>query len=323
MWEFYSGIKKKHRLVITSEGQRDLELLIRKILADAPELEEWEFYGYRLSENINNVSNIIKEIRGWDEITDINTIKFEISRNNLNRLDIVYYLPSIKNTENISAYMFLLTTLVLGEEVVDKWIGYIDIKIADKKSSANKDHANISTLNLKVNEEIKNIKNNLPTIPYFLASFNSWTVAKFNPKKQNEYLHREDIESYTLFSKEMLEAFLERNFFDSERFSRQNEIFVYLKFNKKAGNTTSQDLKSLSDTLDNHLRKINLGCVVGIATGLKYLYIDLVLINKVTSIQEIQKIICSYNINNNFKLLFHDAVLTNISMDICKPKPRN
>src|SRR6187200_2521240 len=62
MWEYGVGVKNPsgRRLVITPESQRYLRPMVRTILERAPQLPEWEFYGYRLAETPTEAISMIK-----------------------------------------------------------------------------------------------------------------------------------------------------------------------------------------------------------------------------------------------------------------------
>ncbi|MBY9005380.1 MAG: hypothetical protein KGD63_01345 [Candidatus Lokiarchaeota archaeon] len=66
--------------------------------------------------------------------------------------------------------------------------------------------------------------------------------------------------------------------FDSIRFSKNDEIFCYLK---TEGNPNSDMEKrstetgEIEDNLEHFLRKKNIGCIVGAGTGIKYSYIEM------------------------------------------------
>jgi len=53
MWEYGPAVRTKgHRLVITPESRKDFRQLVRTILDRAPDLPGWEFYPYRLAEDL-------------------------------------------------------------------------------------------------------------------------------------------------------------------------------------------------------------------------------------------------------------------------------
>lgn len=312
MWEFYTGLVKKHRLVITSEEQRKLRSLVRKILSSAPELEEWEFYAYRLPEDLEEASSIMLERAGW---RDIKNIKFAISRNKLNRIDITYWLPFSEEQKQGLENLYLLTNTLLGEEIVDKWID--DIRINKTEGTNDK---KISELSLEVRTEIANIKNSLPEKLYFLIideDYN-WITARRSPKQDEveDFFDKDDLYFCSTISEQLLIAMDDKYFFDSERFSKNNEIFIYLKMENAADDQSVEEFSKIKKALDLQLKKEQLGCVVGSAIGLKYLYIDLAVINKQIVIQEIKKILKSCNVSKKSWVLFYDGELAYEQVDI-------
>lgn len=305
MWDFYSGIVKKHRLVIASEEQRKLKPLIRRILSSAPELEEWEFYTYRLPENLEAASNVMLERTGWK---DIKNIKFTISRGRLNRIDITYWLPFFEEQKQGLENLYLLTNTLLGEEIAEKWIDDIHINKTEDTNGKK-----ISELNPEVHAEITNIKNSLPEKPYFFTINDDyeWITAKRSPKQDGEedFFDKDDVYFRSIISKQLLIAMDDKYFFDSERFSKNNEIFVYLKIERTDKDQDVKEFSKIKKALDLQLKQEQLGCIVGSAIGLKYLYIDLAIINTYISIQEIRKILKLCNTSRKIWLLFYDGEL--------------
>lgn len=88
MWEFGPGLKKAHRLVITSEENRQLRPLVQYILDKASEYKDWEFYEYRLAEDLTDTQQTIAARTNWHDISEI---EFELTSSDFNTLGIIYH----------------------------------------------------------------------------------------------------------------------------------------------------------------------------------------------------------------------------------------
>ncbi len=132
MWEFGPGIKKAHRLVITSETTRLLHPLVQYVLSQAPEYKDWEFYEYRLVEDLDDTQLTMNARANWQDISEI---KFELLSSKFNTLGIVYYIPAswdLEKKERHSYNAYILTESLLGEEILDKWVDYIEVQVETK-----------------------------------------------------------------------------------------------------------------------------------------------------------------------------------------------
>jgi hypothetical protein len=114
MWEYGPRVHGVgHRLVITPESAHHLRPLVRAILERAPVLDGWEFYEYRLAEDLET-TRLTVEGRTSREITDF---KVRVSRGERQHIDLMYTAPSIADREDPSALKaaFVATETLLGE----------------------------------------------------------------------------------------------------------------------------------------------------------------------------------------------------------------
>ena len=125
-WEFGPAVLDAgHRLVITPESAHHLRPLVRAILERAPMLEGWEFYEYRLAEDLEIARATVE---GRSEF-DISGLRFLALRNDQNRIDLKYSSATITDPEDSSALnaAFVTTESLLGEQCLNNWIGAIEI----------------------------------------------------------------------------------------------------------------------------------------------------------------------------------------------------
>src|SRR5258707_1222977 len=132
MWEYGPGLLGGHRLVITSESARHLRPLVREILRLAPKIPGWEFYGYRLRED-DQMARVTVEARKGARLEQM---RFMLSTGKFNRIDVRCLVPNGYPEDKMKATGFVALECLLGEELLDRWIGFIDYKTVDRFPTA-------------------------------------------------------------------------------------------------------------------------------------------------------------------------------------------
>jgi len=320
MWEFGPGLKKAHRLVITSETNRLLRPLAQYILNQAPEYKEWEFYEYRLAEGLEETQLTMNGRANWQDISEI---KFELIQSEFNTLGIVYYIPTsldLEKKERHSYNAYVLTESLLGEEILDKWVDYIDVELETKSKSSKKVKNSVQPLpNLKeaFSNELITIRSRLPKDLYYEVINNNdigWALMKATPREQDDYPQKQDlyVSPFLQVEGDLFNAtYFGYNDFFSERFSNHNEIFFYLKIDGAAEDLNQDifiDSTTIEDILDEALQKESLGCVIGGGTGLRYSYIDFALTDLGKAIEIIRENLQKGKLTKRSWILFHDAI---------------
>src|SRR5262245_38612685 len=126
MWEFGAAVRQPgHRLVITPESQRWLRPMVRTILERAPKLAGWEFYPYRLAEPPEMVIETVKARVGQD----ISGAVIDASVAPGRKIDLRFAFPNQPELEEETALQaaFVATETLMGEQVLDNWIGQIGV----------------------------------------------------------------------------------------------------------------------------------------------------------------------------------------------------
>lgn len=308
MWEFGPGIEKDNRLVITPESHRNLRPLVRYILQQAPELDDFEFYEYRLPETFDDVSAMMDVRTNWN---DISGIEFDLSMGRYNRIDIMFYTPFDEPENDQLNKLYVLTEQLLGEENLDKWLGYLDVKRLPRaffKTKTGK-YTSIRQLENKFNDEIKSIKSSLPDSRYCdFAETGEWILVKLNPEKSVDYAFKSDM-FVSPFLSELLFSALHsgKNSFYSGRFSKFDEQFIFIKMDGSAddvGQEIFEDRSGIEDALNNAL--VGTGCVVGGGTGFRYSYIDLAVNDVDGAIDIVKSVLQKGKLTKRSWILFHD-----------------
>lgn len=319
MWEFGPGIEKAHRLVITAEDNRPLRPLVQYILSKAPKNAFLEFYGYRLAEGLIEAQHTMSARTSWHDISEI---EFELASSNFNTLGIIYYTPpGLSQAQEAYSYnSYVLTEALLGEEILDKWIDYIEVQPKPKKGLFSRTkHVGtpLATLKEAVLKAINLNKSRLPQEPYFKLVHNKqikWALYEATPNEQPDYPRKQDfyIASFILTEGDLFNATYQgADQFFSERYSKHNEVFVYLKIDGTAEDLNQEvfiDRCTIEDILNEALLREGLGGVIGGGTGLRYSYIDFALVNIERAFPLMQKILQEGKLTKRSWILFHDAV---------------
>src|SRR4051794_8506209 len=121
MWEYGPALNGNgNRLVITPESDRQLRPLLSAILERAPSLPGWEFYPYRVPEDVAIARQTVRVRAGVDSAD----FRVRLARGDHNRIDLCYASPSVKSLDDQTAFnaAFVATESLLGEELLDKWV---------------------------------------------------------------------------------------------------------------------------------------------------------------------------------------------------------
>src|SRR5262245_53736410 len=135
MWEFGAAVRQEgHRLVITPESQRHLRPMVRTILERAPKISGWEFYPYRLPEAAEQTVQTVKGRAG----VDITGAVIDASVAPGRKLDLRFAFPLQPEMDQETAMQaaFVATETLMGEQVLDTWIGVIELLDGQEMSGA-------------------------------------------------------------------------------------------------------------------------------------------------------------------------------------------
>ena len=127
MWEFGPAVSGEgHRLVITPESQRHLRPMVDTLLERAPKIAGWEFYAYRLAEDVDMAVQTVAGRTG----DDLSGTLVTAAIGDLNRINLTYHSPDTTGPDDEQAMnnAFVATETLLGEEVLDKWVAAITVE---------------------------------------------------------------------------------------------------------------------------------------------------------------------------------------------------
>ena len=308
MWEFDAAVQGPgHRLVITPESRRDLRPLVSEILRRAPQLDGWEFYAYRLTEDYEMaVQTVEARTQG-----DIGKTFFRATIGDFNRIDVVFCAEHYSRDDDQSLNdVFVATETLLGEEVLDKWIGAIEVEPLAPDDAESVTH--IRELKTEVDELIEKVRSSLPDRPYCeLDEDREWSLFKPEPQESEDYPGQLDM----FVGKSMIPVMWQNAHssatFDSVRHSKCGETFCYVKIDGAEGVDEEKfaDKSEIEDALDGALREHQFGCVVGGGTGRMYSYVDLALVDVDRGAEIVKDVLQEGNIPKRTWILFFDADL--------------
>ncbi len=317
MWEFGPAIRAAgHRLVITPESAHHLRPLVAAILERAPQLDGWEFYPCRLPEGEEET---LATVKGRADC-DIGDYKVRISRGEYQRIDLCFVSPDISGPDDQDALnaAFVATETLLGEELLDRWVGAVAVASLDddsrKRPPAPTGSRPIGLARLRETVEalISSVREQLPDRPQFERLEGAeWSAWKLDPGEAEDCFEQQDLFVARSVNPDVWLAAHSGHLFYSERFSRCGETFCYLKLDGSTGleGTQFADKSAMEDALDQALTAARLGCVIGGGTGSRYSYIDLALMNRDTAIQTVQQVLRAGNIARSAWIQFFDADL--------------
>jgi hypothetical protein len=263
---------------------------------------------------------------------DIGDFKVRISRGEHQRIDLCYVSPDISGPDDQDAVnaAFVATETLLGEDLLDRWIGAVAVAGPDDdsriRSSApiGRRPIGLDRLRETIQALISGMREQLPDRPQFerLGSA-QWSVWKLDPGEAEDCFEQQDLIVVRSVNPDVWQAAHSGHLFFSERFSRCGETFCYVKLDGGAGleATDFADKSAIEAALDQTLNPAGLGCVIGGGTGKRYSYIDLALMNRDTAIQAVQQVLRAGKVSRNAWIQFFDADLGAEWVGICNDSP--
>lgn len=302
MWEFGPGILGGHRLVITPECERALRPLVIEVLAAAPKIAGWEFYGYRLAESFE-IAEMTVDGRGGGRLAEM---RFVLSPGDFNRIDVRCCVGKDYPEDLMRPTGFVAIETLLGEELLDRWIGGIDYERADPFPP---EACHGRDLLARARNVVDGLTHALPSAPWIgRAEECSWTAFKLEPKKADEYPGRKDQFTQISACPELHQCFFSGAPLDSTRFSRCDEVFAFVKVDgsEKLPDWGFKDRSEVEDALIASLEAAGLGTVIGGGMGLRYSYVDLALLDVQKAVPAIREALIRGGIPVRSWLLFFD-----------------
>jgi hypothetical protein len=300
-WEFGPGLQGGHRLVITPEMKHALRPLVSEILHRAPRIPGWEFYAYRLPESLERTLATVKARGGGD----VEGARFTATSGDGHLVHLTFHSAAFTGADEDRGPFFVAVETLLGEEILDKWIGGILVEPLDGGRGEPLD-----AMAERVHALIAERRAQLPERPCFEeAETARWTAFEVKPpERTDDYPEQSDLYVGTSMRKELWRTAHSWAAFASERFSRHGEVFGYLKLDGRDGLDEEhfRDKAEIEDALDAVLIPSRLGCTIGGGTGRWYSYIDLALTDVERGAAAVRQRLRAGNVPKRSWILFFD-----------------
>ncbi|HMJ16232.1 MAG TPA: hypothetical protein VK524_32685 [Polyangiaceae bacterium] len=238
-------------------------------------------------------------------------------------LDIVLYSPLFVDLdeERGNTLAEKLVARLLGERILDSWVGQVTAVATPARSSlrvlnsAESGHETfpIAELAQTVRAAIRGLYTGLPEPCWNDPSAEKWTLFELTPEPASDYAAQDDLVLATTTRPEMLKCFLRGERFCSERFSRHDELFCYVKYKSRVRSHDKRlaERSRLEDAFSGELARQKLGAVVGNGFGVRYSYIDLALGQAASALECVRQIANRKKLASDSWVLFCDTELEN------------
>ena len=328
-WEYGPAIEKNgHRLVITPEADHHLAPLVRELLRRAPELPDWEFYPGRLPEAPETAFSVAEQLARFKAAGDV---RVRASLGQHRRVDLEFHIANAKGNEEAARHwMFRAVEQLLGEEVLNHWLGVIELAPPQsivKRLFGGKPAGLVSPERLKptVDALIAASRDQLPDPPPRVIAQTTdrdapgvtWSGLEHKPPvDRDDYPARDDVFISITCEPELALAQASDPLFHSARFSRAGETFAYLKLDRGGDDARgvepidSADARgAIEDAVNATLGAHGLGCTTGGGTGVMYAYVDVALTDVRRAIPVLRDVLRRRRVNQRSWLLFFDPEL--------------
>lgn len=311
MWEYGPALNSQgHRLVITPEINSELRPLANEIIARAPKIDGWEFYTYRVPED---VSAMLPAVNARCNL-DITNVTVAVAIGQHNRIDLSFRWKLLPEDEDQAFNAaFVAAETLLGEQLLDRWVGTIDLVDDGNPVEHAQRFLPLDRLKPTFDALVDSTRTQLPLEPYSsFADEGRWAVLKLEPEEAHDYPERYDLLTCVTCNPDLTGATFSNGPFFSERYSRCHETFCYVKID---GTTDSpeigfHDREDMEEAARNALEAQDAGGLIGGGTGLRYSYIELALTDVDRGTTAIRRAMREGNVPRRSWILFHDADLT-------------
>ncbi len=308
MWEFGpSHTGGDHQLVLTGEDDVFLRPLIETILERAPDDIGLELAADRPAESVDVATLFVDQQAG----VDLRAAAVLIKDGANHRLDLEYFFPGGGSREDLEIAAFIATTRLLGEAVMERWIGEISAKGGGRLKMLSQPAAPIGSvivgeLAAAVTARIDVLRAQLPDTT--CASFvkqTEWSALELEP--QDAMFGQFDQIAAITPNVALFRATHSGDRFYDERFSRHGETFGYVKIEGGLEASRYADRGEIEDELTEILERHDLGTTVGGGTGTVHSYVELALTDVDTAVDMIVKTLREAGVPNRSWIQFHRA----------------
>lgn len=200
-------------------------------------------------------------------------------------IDVVLELPGGRNVAAEVDAAERLVSLVLGEARAEDWLGDVSIvpaprggplRVVQAGGDASKFFP-LPELAATFEAAVTGLYAGLPPGPLWQQGGEQrWVLLEMDVERADSFPAQSDVALASTFMPEMLKCFLSGAPFASARFSREGELFAYLKTEERVRDPRQalSARRVLEDALDAALVTERAGRVVGSGMGVVYSYVD-------------------------------------------------
>jgi hypothetical protein len=321
MWEFGPGVKRKgnERLVLTPESDHEIEPLVRRILARAPKIDCWEFYLYRLAEDVEQAIATV-EARTGGNLRGA-SVRCTLGEGNL--VDVLFHMPDRKGDANDArGAAFIGAESLFGEQRLTFWTGVIDA--VDSKQGL-KGWVPIEKSQATYEALLQSIRDRLPAKPVQQWDPESdgmmWSSFKCEPVEAEDYAGVDDLVGGVTGIAAALGPMTGSRLFASERFSKHGEVLGYLKMD--FSNIGWDDRVRVRGELEDELTPLLMKTagIWGGGTGLRYAYVFMAFTDVLKSADVLRGVLRKKKASKRSWIQFFDATLADEWIGIYPDSP--
>jgi hypothetical protein len=317
-WEFGQDLSGRS-LVITCEAAYHLRPMTETVCKTAPTIPGWTFRDFRPACEVEELAALVRQRTGLQLTTTAVFARMGSGR----RIDITFENHLAKTDHDAAMNMARVACdYLFGEDIVQRWIGHLEVV---EISHAFQNFVPLGRIRGLVLELIGTTLGTMPDRPYWKMPPIAMTETKYRPEKRADYANQDDVIYTTTAIPELRTAAFKPGFC-SCRFSRQGEMFCYLKIDGSDVDLEPRynRKKVIEETLNNKLREDGIGAIVGSGTGRKYLYFELAVTDIAKTFEAIRRRLLALELLPvGSWILFYDSDLAGeyIGLRTATPKP--
>lgn len=302
-WEAGPGPQPNtYEFTVTCEQHRELQQIVDAIIRKTKRknIKNWQFFGFRRAMPPNLVEKAFVA-RGGGKVP---SFKVEV-KTDIDKSIALTFISKDFSGDNIRKDLgsaSLLIELILGEDNLNHWVGSVATKKAKGNPKAGSVVGDATAFRRAFDKEKNAVVSRLPAKLYWeLKPPEQQALVRFAPRGVGA-------ERKTLIT--WLPGF-ERaagsNLFSYQRFSKNREVFCYLKARGVGELVLPEKREAIEKTIDQELRTAKVGCMVGAGSGtMESIYIDLCLPSIDNALPKLKELCATLKLPKSTRIRFYD-----------------